>query len=285
MSKARQQRAATVLLIAESDPSGSGGIQGGLTTLASLGVYGMAVPTALTVRGSGAVQSVAGLPAAITRDAIRQVLDEMAVDAVRIGALHNTATALAVSDALRDYTGPVVVDPMTHRMQRKSFTDPRLRDILLERYISCAQVITPNLKAASALCNFPIYDLEMMISAANALVDMGARCALIKGGGLDGDAVDVMVDQHSIAMLAGVRRVSGRTRGGGGAMSTAVAAALAQGLSPREACIDARQRLDFALQSDHPIGRGTPSLSHHAMRFRAAYSGDQAGAKKQKTKS
>lgn len=259
-------RAAAVLVIAESDPSGSAGIQGCLTTLAGLGVYGMAVPTALTVRGKNGVQSVSSLPTHVTADAVKTILQEMPVDAIKIGTMHNAETALALSRVLRDFKGPVVVDPMTHRIQRERFVDSRLRDILLEQFVPRARVLTPNLKSASALCGQEINDLEMMLAAANALVDMGATCTLVKGGGLDGDAVDVLVDQQSIALLAGVRRISGRTRGGGCAMSTAVAAALAQGMSPREACIDARQRLDNALCSDHPVGRGTPSLSHLSMR-------------------
>ncbi len=260
-------RAAAVLVIAESDPSGSAGIQGCLTTLASLGAYGMAVPTALTVRGKNGVQSVTSLPAHVTAESVQTLLQEMPVDAIKIGSMHNAETALALSRVLRDYKGPIVVDPMTHRIQRERFVDTRLRDILLERFVPAARVLTPNLKAATALCGQDIGDLEMMISAASALVHMGAACTLIKGGGLDGDPVDVLVDEQSIALLAGVRRHSGRTRGGGCAMSTAVAVALAQGKSPRDACIDARQRLDHALCTDHPIGRGTPSLSHHALRF------------------
>lgn len=263
----RKIRAAAVLIIAESDPSGSAGLQAGLTTLAGLGAYGMAVPTALTVRGRNGVQSVTSLPAHVTAESVSTILQEMPVDAIKIGTMHNAETAMAISRVLRDFKGPIVVDPMTHRIQRERFIDARMRDILLDQFVPRARVLTPNLKSASALCGQDIDDLEMMLAAASALVHMGATCTLVKGGGLSGDAVDVLVDEQSIALLAGVRRISGRTRGGGCAMSTAVAAALAQGLSPREACIDARRRLDNALCADHPVGRGTPSLSHLAMRL------------------
>jgi hydroxymethylpyrimidine/phosphomethylpyrimidine kinase len=259
--------APAVLVIGESDPSGSAGIQGDLTTLAALGVYGMAVPTALTVRGAGAVQRMVAIAPALTRASIGALLDELRIDAVKIGTLPDAATAEAVAEALAGYQGPLVLDPTTHRMRRTRYGDSRLRDALVDLLLPRATVVTPNLNAASALCRMPVRDLEMMIAAAAALVGVGAACAMVKGGGLDGDPVDVLVDREAFSLLWGTRHHLPRTRGGGSAVATAVAAALARGASPRQACIDARIRLDRALATDHPIGRGTPSIAHHALRL------------------
>ncbi len=259
-------RAAAVLVIAESDPSGSAGIQGDLTALAAMGVYGMAVPTALTVRGAGQVQAVQSLPPRTTAQAIRALLEELPVDAVKIGALHDADMARAVARALQGYRGPVVLDPVTHRIQRTRFVDTALREALVDELIPRAEVVTPNLNAASALCLTPVRDLEMMVAAARAILGLGTDCVLLKGGGLSGDPVDVLVDRGSFSLLWGTRHHLPRTRGGGSAISTAVAVALARGADTRSACIDARMRLDQALATDHPIGRGTPSIPHHALR-------------------
>ncbi|MFH1808204.1 MAG: bifunctional hydroxymethylpyrimidine kinase/phosphomethylpyrimidine kinase [Pseudomonadota bacterium] len=259
--------APSVLVIAESDPSGSAGVQGDLTTLAALGVYGMAVPTALTVRGAGSVQRIVGVSPALTQASIRAVLDELPVAAVKIGTLPDAATAAAVARALEQYAGPLVLDPTTHRVRRTRYGDRRLRDALVDLLVPRATVVTPNLNAATALCRIEVRDLEMMIAAARALVGIGAACAMVKGGGLDGDPVDVLVDRQAFSLLWGTRHHLPRTRGGGSAVSTAVAVALARGADPRAACIDARIRLDRALATDHVIGRGTPSIAHHALRL------------------
>jgi len=261
-----KKRAATVLVIAESDPSGSAGLQGDLSTLAALGLYGMAVPTSLNVRGAQKATQVHPIDAKITLASIRAVLEEMPVDAIKVGALHDAATAVAVAKALRNFSGPIIVDPVTHRVQRQRFSEKSLRDQLLDELVPMASVLTPNLNAATALCGTSIRDLEMMISAACALVGVGASCVMLKGGGLSGDPVDVLVEGANFSLLWGQRMVLKRTRGGGSAISTAISANMARGYDARTACIDARLRLDRALVTDHPIGRGTPSLPHHAMR-------------------
>lgn len=262
---APEKTAPSVLLISESDPSGAAGIQGDMATLAAIGTYAMAVPTALTVQGESGVKEVHPLQPHIAKQSISLLLKDMRVDAVKIGMLHNYRMAKAVLESLQPYRGPVVLDPVTHRLHRTSFVDHKLHRFLLTKILPRATVVTPNLKAASALCQHPIDNLEMMIAAAKALQDFGAGSVLVKGGGLSGDPVDALVDQTGFALLWGTRRDLNRTRGGGSAIATAIAAALARGLDPRQACIQARIRLDYALATDHPVGHGTRTISHRAL--------------------
>jgi len=261
--------APAVLTIAESDPSGAGGLQGDLATLAAIGVYGMAVPTALTNQTGGAVHGVYPLEPKVAAASISSLIDEMQVDAVKIGALHSADMGRAVLGALRDYRGPVVLDPVTHRVSRTRYKDGALRDLLLAELVPRATVLTPNLNAASALCRHPITDLELMLAAADALQRRGARCVLLKGGGLPGDPVDALVTAESFAVIWGTRHDLPRTKGGGSAISTAIAAALARGADPRDACVEARVRLDQALATDHVVGRGTSTIAHRALRLSA----------------
>jgi len=259
--------APAVLTIAESDPSGAGGLQGDLATFAAIGVYAMAVPTALTVQDSDGVRAVHPLDPRVAAQSITALLERGRVDAVKIGALHTAAMAEAVHGALSGFPGPVVLDPVTHRVARRKYVDQALRELLLMEMIPRATVVTPNLNAASALCRHPIRDIELMIAAASALQIRGADCVLVKGGGLAGDPVDALVTEASFALLWGTRHDLPRTKGGGSAISAAIAAALARGEDPRDACIEARIRLDRALDTDHVVGRGTGSISHHALRL------------------
>jgi len=254
-----------VLVIAGSDPAGGAGLQGDLATLAASGVFGMAVPTALTVQARTGVREVVAIAPSLVAAAIRGVLDRLPVDAVKIGMLHDAAVAAAVAAALSRFRGPLVIDPVLRPTRGRALARRDLSGALLTELIPRANVVTPNLDEASALCRQPIRDVEQMLAAGSALRALGASCALLKGGHLAGDAIDVVVDGRGFALIWGARRCSRRTHGTGCALSTLIAVALARGLSERDACIGARRRLDRALCCDHPIGRGSGAVAHHAL--------------------
>lgn len=260
-----RRRAPSVLVIAGSDPSGGAGLQGDLATLAAAGASGMAVPTALTVQSRSGVRRVEPVAPARVAAAVRGVLDQQPVDAVKIGMLHDGAVAAAVASALRRFAGPVVIDPVLRPTRGRTLAQRGLASALRGVLIPRASVVTPNLDEASALCRQPIRGVEQMVAAGSALVALGAQCALLKGGHLVGDAIDVVVDGRGFALVWGVRRRTRRTHGTGCALSTLIAVALARGRSGRDACIEARQQLDRALCSDHPIGRGLGAVAHHAL--------------------
>jgi hydroxymethylpyrimidine/phosphomethylpyrimidine kinase len=271
---ALHSRAPVVLVLAESDPYGASGVQGDCASLAAMGAYAMAVPTSLSVQNRRGVQQMHALNANTTYESIVALLDEP-VDAVKIGMLHDVATARAVARALQRYKGPIVVDPMTHRVHRQAYVNNGLRQVLIDEFLPRATVATPNMKAATALCMYAIDNLEMMIAAASSLLCFGSSCLMLKGGGLGGDPVDVVVDADGMSLLWGTRADVSRTRGGGSALSSAVAFGLARGLSARQACIEARIRLDRALSIDHFVGRGMDSLAHRALRLPESMSATQ----------
>ncbi|MBN2361951.1 MAG: bifunctional hydroxymethylpyrimidine kinase/phosphomethylpyrimidine kinase [Deltaproteobacteria bacterium] len=263
---ARGERAPAVLVIAGSDPSGGAGMQGDLATLAAVGAFGMAVPTALTVQSRRGVRRAQALPPAAIEAGIRAVLTRQPVDAIKIGMLHDAAVASAVARALARFRGSIVIDPVLRPTRGRPLARGDLVGALLRALIPRAAVVTPNLEEASALCRHPVRDIELMLAAGCALCEIGAACALVKGGHLAGDAIDVVVDARGCALIWGARRRSPRTHGTGCALSTLIAAGLARGLGGRDACLEARRRLDRALRGDHPVGRGSGSVAHRALR-------------------
>jgi hydroxymethylpyrimidine kinase/phosphomethylpyrimidine kinase len=260
------RRAPAILIVAGSDPSGGAGLQGDLATLAALGAFGMAIPTALTVQARSGVRRVQALAPDVVVAAIRGVLARQPVDAIKIGMLHDAAMAVGVARAIVGCRVPVVLDPVLRPTRGRPLAERDLVAALRAELVSCATVVTPNLDEASALCRHPVHDVEQMLAAGSALHGLGAACVLLKGGHLAGDAIDVVVDARGFALVWGVRRRSRRTHGTGCALSTLIAVGLARGLSGRDACIEARRRLDRALQTDHPIGRGSGAVAHHALR-------------------
>ncbi len=260
-------RAPAVLVIAGSDPSGGAGLQGDLASLAALGVYGMAVPSALTVQGPGGVRSVQSLPPAFTARSIATLLDSLPVDAVKIGMLHDATTARAVARALRGFAGPVVLDPVLRPSRGRSLAARDLLDALLDTLWPRLSLATPNLPEAAQLCGLPLIDLEHSLAAAQALQQLGCDAVLLKGGHAVGDPVDLLVDDAGAMMICGPRHLTPRCHGTGCALSTAIAAGLAAGRPLRQACVDARLAMDRALGSDPPVGRGTGAIAHTALRF------------------
>lgn len=262
----RTARAPAVLVIAGSDPGGGAGLQGDLATLAALGCYGMAVPTALTVQAPSGVRTVAPVAASLIAQTLTELLRSLAVDAIKIGMLHDAATVRAVTRALRGFEGPVVLDPVLRPTRGRSLSTRNLAGALLDELWPRLRLATPNLDETAALCGHAIDDVETMIAAASALRQLGAGAVLVKGGHLrHREAIDVLADEGGLVLLSAPRRRSARTHGTGCALSTCIAANLARGLEVRAAAIDARTRLDRALGVDHPVGRGTGSVAHAAL--------------------
>lgn len=256
----------TVLIIAGSDPSGGAGFQGDIATITALGGRSMAVPSALTVQGPSGVQQVAPLPAKQIAAAIRALRKNFVIDAVKIGMLHDLATVTAVRRALKDLSAPIVLDPVWRPSRGRSLATRGLLDAIVAELWSLLHVVTPNIPEAQELCGWPLQDLEQRIAAAQALQDLGTHAVLVKGGHDDGEqAIDVLASEDKVDLLHSPRLHSNRTHGTGCALSSAIAAGLAQGFTTLRACQAAKRALDAALRIDHQLGRGGRSVAHAAM--------------------
>ncbi len=135
----------TVLSIAGSDPSGGAGIQADLKTFAVIGVYGGAVISSLTVQNTMGVRSVAPLPPELVREQIRAVLTDLDVSHVKIGMVGATATAQAIGEALGDFNGEVIYDPVMRATSGKALVEENAAALLAEHLVARATVLTPNI--------------------------------------------------------------------------------------------------------------------------------------------
>ncbi|MGL5860661.1 MAG: bifunctional hydroxymethylpyrimidine kinase/phosphomethylpyrimidine kinase, partial [Phycicoccus sp.] len=187
------------LSIAGSDPSGGAGIQADLKTFAALGAYGAGVVTALTAQATTGVTGVHQVPAAFVDEQLRTLLDDVAVDAVKIGMLGNREVVAAVSQvvtthqALRDV--PVVLDPvMVSTSGSCLLADDAVE--AMRTLLPQVSVITPNSAEAAALLGTqPASDIRDLHRQARALHELGARRVLVTGGHLgDGAAIDSWFD-------------------------------------------------------------------------------------------
>jgi len=233
------KHAGRVLIVAGSDSGGGAGVQADLKTIALLGGYGMTAITAVTAQSTVGVFGVHTMPAYFVRDQMKAVLDDLGADAIKIGMLATGEIAEAVADMLDHPAAaviPVVLDTVMLATSGGALLDPQGIDVLRERLLPRAFLVTPNLPEAEALTGLPIRDLAGMETAAAALLALGARNVLLKGGHLPGDdLIDLLVGQEGRAEFRHRRVESRHTHGTGCTLSSAVAVLLAQGQSLAEA--------------------------------------------------
>ena len=265
-----------VLSIAGSDSGGGAGIQADLKTIAALGCYGMTAITALTAQNTLGVRAIHAVPLQMLTDQIDAVVEDIGVDAVKIGMLHSADTVRTVAQALeRHALQCIVLDPVMIATSGAVLIDQEAIAVLVRELFPKADVITPNLDEASLLVGRTLATEADMEAAACQLLDMGARAVLVKGGHLAGETVSDLLltsDGKSRWMLA-PRIPSPNTHGTGCTLSSAIAAHLALGSTLTRAVEQAREYVRGALEAGAPVrtGGGSGPLNHshgpHAMRL------------------
>src|SRR5690606_11005827 len=172
-----------VLILAGSDSGGGAGIQADIKTVTALGGFAMTAITALTAQNTLEVRDVLPVPPEFVRKQIDVVLDDIGVDAVKIGMLHDAEVIQAVASLLRVRCAatPLVVDPVMVAESGARLLAEDAIDALKERLIPQATVITPNLPEAEALLGRPIPDIAAARAAAAELRERFGVAVLLKG--------------------------------------------------------------------------------------------------------
>jgi hydroxymethylpyrimidine/phosphomethylpyrimidine kinase len=243
------------LSIAGSDPSGGAGIQADLKTFHRFGVYGEAVLTLVTVQNTRGVRRVEVLDPGLVREQIHAVLEDIPPNAAKTGALGSRAVIEAIVET--DFPCPLVVDPVA--MSTSGTALGESLELLLPR----AFLVTPNLDEAALLAGFPVADLSSMQRAAEKIASLGAKNVLIKGGHLQGDAIDLLFD-GSFHTFSAARIETRHTHGTGCTYSAAITAELAKGSGLIAAVRTAKNFLCAAIAGHPGLGRGSGPLDHFA---------------------
>ena len=253
------------LTIAGSDPSGGAGLQADLKTFHRFGVYGEAAATLITVQNSRGVTRVDSLAADLVIAQIEAVLSDIPPHAAKTGALGSLAVVEAVAKLAASFAFPLVVDPVTVSKHGARLLDPESVRTLVERLIPSAFLLTPNLEEAAELAGFAVRDRESMLRAARAIVNLGAKNVLVKGGHLEGDALDLLYTAGGEVHEFSAPRIATRhTHGSGCTYSAAITAELAKGTALVEAVRLAKEFVTRAILTNPGLGGGQGPLNHHA---------------------
>ena len=243
-----------MLSIAGSDSGGGAGIQADLKAFAACGVHGMTAITAITAQNTVGVSAVHQVPPEVIVEQVRQVAEDIGVDAVKIGMLGDVATIDAVARALQHVgEAPVVLDPVMVAESGAALLADDARDALRDRLLPLASVTTPNLPEAEALAGVPGTPEEL----ARAIHALGPKAVVVTGGHRDEGATDVFFDGTRLEEIPGERYESGAAHGSGCTHSSALAAYLAHGDDPLDAARKAKRLAARAVsQGLKAIGRG-----------------------------
>ncbi len=256
---------AIALTIAGSDSSGGAGIQADLKTFAAFGVYGASVLTAITAQNTLGVRAIADLDPGFVGQQLDAVLEDLEVGAAKTGMLSRTAVIETVAERLRARRLPcLVVDPVMVATSGDVLLDPAALAALRERMLPLATLVTPNLREAELLTGRPVTDPAGMREAARALVGLGARAALVKGGHLTGAALDIFCDGHDFLEFVAPRVATRNTHGTGCTLSAAITAGLARGEPLNAAIAAAKRYITRALKTAPAIGHGAGPVNHFA---------------------
>jgi hydroxymethylpyrimidine/phosphomethylpyrimidine kinase len=251
-----------VLAIAGSDSGGGAGVQADLKTLLALGVHGMTAITAVTAQNSLGVHGSWPLPVEAVVAQIRAVVDDIGVDAVKVGMLGTARIAAAVAESLAGIGVPVVVDPVCVSKHGDALLAPDALDVLRHSVIPLATVVTPNLDEVQALTGVRVHDEAGMGDAARAVHALGPRWTLVKGGHLDGAATDLLWDRTTERTYAAERLDNRHTHGTGCTLASAVAARLAYGDDVPEAVRRAKEYVTGAIAHGFALGSGIGPVWH-----------------------
>jgi hydroxymethylpyrimidine/phosphomethylpyrimidine kinase len=245
------------LTIAGSDSSGGAGIQADLKTFSALKVYGMSVIAALTAQNTTGVSGVMEVDSAFVALQIDTVVTDLRPDAVKTGMLSNAAIIESVAAKLRDHRlTSLVVDPVMVAKSGAALLRAEAMGALRESLLPLALIVTPNTEEAEVLTGATVRNLREMETAAGKIHAMGSRNVLIKGGHLEGDAIDVFFDGNRFETLRQERISTKDSHGTGCVLSAAITAHLALGKSVEEAVRLGKAFVTDAIRHGLRIGGG-----------------------------
>jgi len=252
------------LTIAGSDSGGGAGIQADLKTFHQFGVFGTSVITAVTAQNTVGVRGWEPVPAELVTRQLDALADDLPPSAVKSGMLGSARLVGAVADAIARRRLPnYVLDPVMVATSGDRLLDRDAEQLIVRRLVPLAGLVTPNLDEAAVLAGGEVRTPDDMERAGRALVQLGARAALVKGGHLAGaEVVDVLIAPGIARRFTRPRLETTSTHGTGCTLSAAVAAGLALGRPLERAVEDALDFVHRAIAAAPGLGTGHGPLNH-----------------------
>lgn len=257
---------AKALTIAGSDSGGGAGIQADLKTFQAFDVFGMSVITSVTAQNTQGIRSIQDVDPNVVGDQIDMIVEDIGMDAIKIGMLSNTSIIRVVIEKIKKYGfEKIVVDPVMISKSGVLLLKKEAEDFLIKNLLPLALLITPNLYEAEKISNFEIYNIETAKKAAEIIYKKGIKNVLIKGGHLPGNkAIDIFYNGVSYEYFKAEKLNTKNTHGTGCTYSAAITASIAKGLDLYNSIYIAKDYITRAIKnSPTNIGKGAGPLYHN----------------------
>ncbi len=255
------------LTIAGSDNSGGAGIQADLKTFSALGCYGMSTITALTAQNTQGVIDIQEIEPQFVEKQINSIIEDMGVDAIKVGMLFNTPVIKTVAKCLRKIKAcPVVLDPVMFAKSGDRLIQEDAVESIKNELFPLATIITPNIPEVEAFLGYSIDSFDTMQQAAIDLNKSGPKAVVVKGGALSTRASDdcLVIEGGDPQWLKQERIETKNLHGAGCTYSSAIAAFLARSYNLDDAVKEAKTYLTQALKAsaDKKLGHGKGPVMH-----------------------
>lgn len=254
-----------VLIIAGSDSGGGAGIQADIKAVSMLGGYAMTAITAITVQNTHGVQGVWPVPVEAVVGQMQVTLSDIGADAIKTGMLGTAPLVEAVAECLSAHAHlvPRVIDPVMVATSGDRLVDAKGVEAIRSELVPRARLVTPNAPEAEVLTGKAVETVSGQRRAAEALLELGANGALVKGGHIGGSVItDVLQTTTGEWIFESPRIETRSTHGTGCTLASAIAALLAQGVSVPDSVEQARDYLLQAIREAKGFGGGHGPVHH-----------------------
>ena len=264
-----------VLTIAGSDSSGGAGIQADIKTMMAHGVYASSAITAITAQNTLGVKSIQEVRPDVFRDEVMAVYEDICPDAVKIGMIASMEQIEILAELLRKYEASnIVIDPVMIATSGAKLLPEDCIEILWEKLLCCADLITPNIpeaiylleKIGIAPSDMNLHELNSQsdyVEVARLIFNNIRGSVLLKGGHRSADkGTDILVTSEGVMILQGEIIDSANNHGTGCTLSSAIASNLAKGMDMSNSVRLAKQYVEEALRAGLDIGQGNGPLNH-----------------------
>ena len=249
-----------VLVFAATDPSGGGGMQADILTLASMGCHAATVVTAITVQDTMGIEGIMPIEADWVADQARCVLEDMPIAAFKLGVLGSVENVEAIAEVVSDYPDiPMVLDPVLASGRGDEFAADDMISAMREMLFPQTTILTPNRAEARRLAARDSDEGDELADAvyAGRILELGCEFVLITGTHANTPKViNTLYARSGVVRSDAWERLAGSYHGSGCTLAAAIAATLANGLAVEDAVRDAQEYTWQALKQAFRPGMG-----------------------------
>lgn len=255
------------LTVAGTDPTGGAGVLADSKTFHSRGVYGMAAVTSLTAQNTTGVQDVFNVPADFLEKQLESIMSDEVPHAMKSGMVATVDMMVVLANMVADFKIPFVIDPVMIATSGDALMEEETIEFLRSTLVPKSVTVTPNIHEAEKITGHKIEgEADIRKVGRIFLEELGAHSVTIKGGHLQGDAVDYLFTRDDTVILSEPRIETQHTHGTGCTFSAVMTAEIAKGKTLEESFRLAKKYITSAIRNSPGIGKGNGPVNHFSFR-------------------